>query len=93
MLLTKLFLGTRQKVTFECLIHFVVAQRASLGGCVKEQVSFQKAIASLLQDVGCVAEVVNLSSGMTFLSSNPVPPSSSWAHYLAALSLVFSSIK
>lgn len=82
----RFFLGIRKKLTSESLTHFVVEYDGGpelLVG-VLETGSFQETITSLLQGVGCVAEVVNLSSGMTFLSSNPAPPPSSWAHYLAS---------
>lgn len=60
-----------------------MAQRASLGGCVKNRFfSGDDNIA------GCVAEVANLGSGMTFLSSDAAPPPSSWAH-VAPLRLSF----
>lgn len=49
--------------------------------------SFQEVIT--VQGVGCVAGVMSLSSGMTFLSSNPAPPPSSRVHYLAPLRLSF----
>lgn len=49
--------------------------------------SFQETIK--VQGVGCVAGVMSLSSGMTFLSSNPASPPSSWVHYLAPLRLSF----
>lgn len=47
---------------------------------------------SLLQEMGCVAEVANVGSGMTFLSTNPAPPPSSWAQFLSSSETYFSHL-
>lgn len=55
--------------------------RPVLVGRVKNIFFFQETIISLMQEMGCIAEVANASCVVTFLSSNPDPLPSFWAHF------------